>query len=58
MNMEQAHPQPTLFDGELKSYQLKVHATTMCKHKLISKGKLKMFQKIGFKNILVKLWNY
>ena len=24
MNMEQAHPQPTIFDGELKSYQLKV----------------------------------
>ncbi|CAH3198839.1 unnamed protein product, partial [Porites evermanni] len=23
MNMEQAHPQPTIFDGELKSYQLK-----------------------------------
>ena len=24
MNMEQAHPQPTVFEGELKSYQLKV----------------------------------
>lgn len=25
MNMEQAHPQPTVFEGELKSYQLKVN---------------------------------
>ena len=24
MNMKQEHPQPTLFDGELKTYQLKV----------------------------------
>ena len=24
MNMKQAHPQPTVFEGELKSYQLKV----------------------------------
>ena len=29
MNMEQAHPQPTIFDGELKSYQLKVDFIVM-----------------------------
>lgn len=30
MNMEQAHPQPTIFDGELKSYQLKVDFILWC----------------------------
>ena len=30
MNMEQAHPQPTIFDGELKSYQLKVDFILCC----------------------------
>ena len=30
MNMEQAHPQPTIFDGELKSYQLKVDFIVWC----------------------------
>ena len=34
--MDEAHPQPTVFEGELKSYQLKVnsHAITCSEFKL------------------------
>ena len=36
INMDEAHPQPTVFEGELKSYQLKVnsHAITCSEFKL------------------------